>query len=886
MKQILLLVSLFISSVMIAGEVTEQEALKKAQQFMQGKQIRQKSLRRAATTTFAQDAFYVFNAESNSGFVIVSADDRTEAILGYADQGTLDLNNLPVNAKNWLEGYAKEIKSLSADAKAVSSRRVIGEAVAPLVNCHWDQDAPYNLQCPMDGTKRSVTGCVATAMAQVMYYHKWPETVGAIPEYTTGKKSIEVPALSGCTLQWSKMTDEYKSSDTGEAADAVAQLMRYCGQAVKMDYTGGESAASINAEIMKTIFNYSVTARDVYRYYYGTDDWESLIYNELKASRPVLYSGQAASSGHQFVIDGYDSKGLFHVNWGWGGYSDGYFVLSVLNPTGRGIGGGNSKDGYSMSQSAIIGLKKPEASDVKPYSLYQLVQYDDASKTFTRSSSSVDFSNVLVYGSIIAIESDADLTVQRAWGLYQGDKLIKQIDETETEYKVKIADDHGLYSLDSYFLNFGANLADGTYGLKLMYRFNAADTWIKCPNSGPELLVTINGNTLTLKDDSEIDTKPTINSVTVNGDKKEGRPMSVVIDWTKKSYENEQEFYVWLSTEEKCVGARSSYIAQGETEKLEIAFIPQKVGKQTLKVSTDYIGSNAIYTEEITIVEAPVHNMKAEIKSGSAESTTIKAKVEFKNNGTVAYDDNVIFELTPIDADTKIVGDPIDVLKPLNLSVGSSQEVEVEFTGLASNQKYMLDVYYYSKSENGYTRWAVDGYYTTGAAATLTFTEVYSTTPAVQKDGETYYIIGDQVEVRGQIKNTGSAAYNGKIAIQQKAKKSDHQVVDLKDVEYRDFTLDAGASTQVSFTINKSANTDYYLYYAIVSEVGEGDVLGKTIFDTPVFEFRSSDGIGTIHSDMQEVKWYTIDGRPTGSPRKGLNIMRKADGTTRKVMIK
>ncbi len=153
----------------MAGEVTEQEALQTAQQFLQGRTFGEKHLRRAATSnTFAQDAFYVFNADGNNGFVIVSADDRTLPILGYADAGHLDMNNLPENAAYWLKDYAQQIKSLSSQVSLAAPYRAPGTTVVPpLMKCHWDQDDPYNKQCPKDSKGQCYTGCVATAMAQV-----------------------------------------------------------------------------------------------------------------------------------------------------------------------------------------------------------------------------------------------------------------------------------------------------------------------------------------------------------------------------------------------------------------------------------------------------------------------------------------------------------------------------------------------------------------------------------------------------------------------------------------------------------------------------------------------------------------------------------------------
>lgn len=221
-----LLVSFFtvlVSIAIFAGNVTEQQALTIARQFMQGKSFQQKQVHRAATV--GDNQFYVFNAEGQNGFVIVSADDRTIPVLGYADKGSLELDKLPVNARRWLESYAEQIKALGDDVQTdTHPRRVLGSPVSPLLTCQWDQGAPYNLQCPTYGEDHCVTGCVATAMAQVMYYHKWAEVVNAtLPSYMTAK-NLYVDELPPTAFKWGKMKDEYVYDETGESADAVAEV--------------------------------------------------------------------------------------------------------------------------------------------------------------------------------------------------------------------------------------------------------------------------------------------------------------------------------------------------------------------------------------------------------------------------------------------------------------------------------------------------------------------------------------------------------------------------------------------------------------------------------------------------------------------------------------
>ena len=239
-KLLLLIIASLATLTMNAGEVTEQQALQKAQQFMKGKKFKQTNLRRAAST--ASNAYYVFNVENNGGFVLVSGNDCTDAILGYSYNGNLTMEKLPESIKAWLAYYEESITMLSQQQDAEPMRRASKAAIEPLIKTHWSQRAPYNLQCPNDGGEQCVTGCVATALAQVMYYYKWPRSAtGAIPTYTTSTKGIVLNELSPTTFKWDLMRETYGSSETGESAEAVAELMRYCGQINEMDYTKDES---------------------------------------------------------------------------------------------------------------------------------------------------------------------------------------------------------------------------------------------------------------------------------------------------------------------------------------------------------------------------------------------------------------------------------------------------------------------------------------------------------------------------------------------------------------------------------------------------------------------------------------------------------------------
>ncbi|MBR7013538.1 MAG: C10 family peptidase [Prevotella sp.] len=358
LTSILLLFTVTIS----AGPVTKSDARKTAQDFFVKKGLSVKgepfkAPRKNAASQKDDAAYYVFNA-AEKGFVIVSGDDRTAPILGYSLTDNFDEAKLPPHIKSWFQHYADEIERLG-DIKVPGRRLVNTHAeIAPKLTTKWNQGNPFYLQCPQYNGQYSVTGCVATATAQVMYYHKCPS--GTMPSgldaYTTRRLGISVPALSATSFDWNSMVNEYTSSATTTQKNAVAKLMRYCGQINQMDYSPSASGAYYHVDLYISKFGYAQGARRAFSEDYSISEWDELIYNELVNDRPVLYEGQSTGGGHAFVVDGY-KDGLYHVNWGWGGAYDSYFRLTVMEPGGGGIGASSTSDGYSSGQGAVIGLQ-------------------------------------------------------------------------------------------------------------------------------------------------------------------------------------------------------------------------------------------------------------------------------------------------------------------------------------------------------------------------------------------------------------------------------------------------------------------------------------------------------------------------------------------------
>lgn len=400
-KYIVLTMMLVLSVVAGAESITRQQAEQLARQFItkQGmygalSQAEPHQARaRALLKGSSQDGcYYVFNVGTNEGFVIVSGDDRSPAILGYSDKGSFDMDRLPSNVAAWLEGYADQIRYLRKKASAEPTAPVSVRsdaplmkmtrapwavkkeprpAISPMITSKWDQHSPFNDLCPVVDGQHCVTGCIATALAQIMYYHKWPQAATTeIPGYTVKGKSVSYPGLPATTFNWAAMTDNPATGTP--AGDAVAKLMQYCAFGCQADF-GIKNTSIYNNEpenALKNYFHYGAGVKYVERQTYSNENWENLIYTELEANRPVLYTGQSyvaeldRNVGHAFVVHGYDGNGYYAVNWGWGQSvdQDGYYLLDAMDPADLGIGGGAG--GYNSGQTAIIGISK---DDVETY---------------------------------------------------------------------------------------------------------------------------------------------------------------------------------------------------------------------------------------------------------------------------------------------------------------------------------------------------------------------------------------------------------------------------------------------------------------------------------------------------------------------------------------
>lgn len=364
-------------------------------------------------STSVEAYYYVFNNNGDNGFTIVSGDDLMPEIVGYSDKGTFSEENMPDNLKAFLKAYCATLEKVVAGNKTATDNvkelavRRAGETeatviVEPLLQAiTWNQGEPYNNECPLyDGKNRAVTGCVATAMAQIMAYHKYPDALQKdIPTYISqgaaGDINIEGVEAAGRTYDWAHMRDEYDENFSDIEAAAVARLMSDVGRSVNMTY-GSESGAITIAPAfaLPEYFGYDPDLiQYIQRAQVSLAKWIEIIKHELNEARPVYYGGLSEGGGHAFVCDGYDSADFFHINWGWGGYCNGNFDISVLNPNSNsGAGASSTTDGYDMGMVVVVGIRPDNevADDVqwKLPSMYVTAEEDAVPtiKTDTRSS--------------------------------------------------------------------------------------------------------------------------------------------------------------------------------------------------------------------------------------------------------------------------------------------------------------------------------------------------------------------------------------------------------------------------------------------------------------------------------------------------------------------
>lgn len=767
------LLTILVSFVAKAESVSKSDAFNTAQQYLlsKGKILNQsitpyRSVRKVNGQPESA-YYYVFNAESGNGYVIVSGDDRTPEILGYVDNGSFDKDNIPENMKSWLQLYVDQIKyladnNITVDKRAIKARakaQATRHSVPVLVSTRWNQGKPYNITCPdyylEEDSKESTalplrsgpaSGCVATAMAQVVNFYKFPNklktqipasTVSYTSEKDGSKKSITQKAIPRNTpIDWENMRDTYNWED-GHVANAqdsaVANLIHMCGQAVNMHYGPSSGAVTSNAkDVFLNYFGFDDSAYWVDRSSCSIDEWFDALYQELSAGYPILFSGHSSGGGHAFVIDGFDGEQLFHVNWGWGGGSDGWFLIGILNPgDNSGIGASSSSDGYSMGQGALLNLRLPDKIKVE--------------KSTCMTIHDIKVSGTTISGHFI---NWTGATNSFSTGIVKinDDNTLSLVSSTQT------CNDMSKNTYKDLSFNIKGRLKPGTYRLSPASKLTSNKIY------RPELDMKRNyilaevdsSKNITLTyvrpvEDICVDTIVYPGSLAVNENQE------IKVTFRNNGDEYYREIYMFASqTDEKIYTKSRSIVAvrKGETVDVSYFFKPEETGTYNLWFCTDDKGNDVIGQDTMVIkTESQFNNAKLTISSytisnlvnGVIYGKQMVGKAAIKNNAKEDFKGKIKLQLWHQPNSTGTAWTSSSHTYDVDIMAGKIANVDFHFDNLTENNKYYISASFVNRSgdfgnagvwdlggweaKSGVELWKPDGTLT-GKAFTKTFTAV------------------------------------------------------------------------------------------------------------------------------------------------------------------
>lgn len=726
-----------------AAPISQDQARKEALSFLLNKQISNRSLKPVALSNRMlkagnQAAFYIFNVGNNQGFVIISGDDRTNPILGYSDEGYFDETKAPSNMKNLLNEYAQQISMLDevsnvkgaiAAAKNVVDTR---NSIAPLLTTKWDQARPYWNKCPQvqneDGEyEPSYTGCVATAMSQIMKYYNYPaQTTQVIPSYQYGygtgnmgeyitQTTEDLPVT---TFDWAHMLDSYNGSEDQVYTDAVATLMLYVGHAAHMTYALTASGTT-DPYIPKAFNNYfDYNAQLVYRSDYDQQTWEDMVYQELVAGRPMVYNGRAGSGGgHSFVCDGYEMGDYYHINWGWGGMGNGYFQLAILNPYAAGIGASTSAEGYNIDQTAIIGITPGYSGQGQVNHVLTVYNmYYSGNRELERGSNG--FSLYKRRQVVVTAEDHIDDGTKYARGiaLYDSNNNFVEMIASMTYYSSAISvTDKWPDSNSSEYYYFGKNISNGTYKIVPVCQVQGSSEWIPMLESDRYYIeMNVSGNTATLVDHPLNDLTAT--NFEFTGDHKVGSAEQCHVTVQNNSDDRfSGKLYLYVSNEQIDEYGEYTTVVEAEipahgSKVVTFNFTPQNAGTKTAQLSlydSSMGGGKIPGTGSVTIAAAPAvvpMNLSVVIEATNAidgviYDTHARFKVDVTNNADGEFNRYLLAPLFIVEngSGTMVTYQQTTLRIPAHETV----TLYYDFDNLAYGSTYALNIY--GRNENEQT---------------------------------------------------------------------------------------------------------------------------------------------------------------------------------------
>lgn len=427
---------------------------------------------------------YAFNRGKGDGYILVAADDRAPLILGYADRGSFTAT-MPQSMLGMMESWSNQVVWLAShpDCQAAFPLRV-ANPVAPLLgDITWDQGDPYNRKCPAvtqydswgdpKGTGPAATGCVATALGQIMYYHKWPlvgrDSISYVSEGQNGDgdpENINIKVkFEGTQYQWDKMLPKVSKTSPADAIDAVSTLLFHVGASFQSIYGASTGATDVSvAPALMRYFNYDKGINYVKRDYFTTEAWNEMLLKEFAAKRPVAYGGVTRrGEGHFFVLDGVNAEGYWHVNWGWSGMEDGYYLLTLLEPGSQGTGGSSDGSAFHYAQNMITGIQKPVEGSQLNYN-FTVESVSECDKTIGRQETAAITASGVWNDSPNAVKANLGFAMTDS----AGNVVYRQMVKNQVDYPVS----YGEKSFKCSFL-IPDNIPAGVYYVRPSYQIDA-----------------------------------------------------------------------------------------------------------------------------------------------------------------------------------------------------------------------------------------------------------------------------------------------------------------------------------------------------------------------------------------------------------------------------
>ena len=827
--------SMMLATTTFAQQRTEQSAQQIAKEKMQVLGL-SSNVENVATSNNAKSLkgntitpYYVFNGVNEKGFIIVSGDERMPDVVGYCTSGKYDEENLPDNLADFLAAYEETLAAVQAGDETATAR--VSEAatyrksatitaVSPLITTQWNQGVPYNNLCPIISEHSTVTGCVATAMAQIMNYHEWPDTLQVgIPSYyyTLNGSRVDIDSIPpGTAYDWDNMLDSYDDSYTDEQAEAVATLMYHVGVANNMLYAWSSSAAYTPFEEFYEYFGYDEDLlQRLYASSYDLEDWNSILQQEVALGRPILYIGTSDDGGHAFVCDGVDSDGLYHINWGWGGLYDGYYDITILNPTKGGTGSGLGTDGYTRNCAAIVGIYPDNGTDDSYTYTEPAIDVNKIGSISLdsdgRSSETEALSISITY--IFANETTEQFSGQVALGILGSDDSIKQIGTAESLTLNKRVSSI-TSSVSSKTISAEYAFPIGTYTIIPIYSIDSGLTWTACGSSdvyativevtetsisqvSRKLTATLitendviyqnteNTLSLTLSNPYNVDYMGTIY---VYGDSLSTKPS----DYSGETYvriasedsltysfnidiEDETEYYVWIDDEE------GNTLVDGQ--KFEIS-------EMSLNVSV--VADNTLYA-----------------------NTTNELTVYVENGMSVSYSGNLYY----YGSTDSIQPESYTSRKSVSLASGDSTSYSVTFNpgdSLSyyvwikdSYDKLLVDGQKFEISENEEAVLTLEGVETNASTTDFVTDSVYYQGHLIKVPR----VYGDTLTITYKIKNDGGVCRTNYYLRKREYDETytSYTASELLDI---DVTLDADTTTTITVSVTKDQfDTPYAFVY-------------------------------------------------------------------------